>query len=159
MNKIFTFMRESSIARFFIPLGVILIIFGVIIFVINMKNKNYLKIEATILDTKVLEEAYTDTDGNHVDETYSVTIEYTVDGKKYQQTLDNVSKYNIGDKMTIYYNPQDPNQITQSKTLIIPIVMIIAGITAVTGGIVSIVNAIKRHKKMKEQERSWANGQ
>ena len=159
MNKMFTFMRESSIARFFIPLGVILIIFGVIIFVINMKNKNYLKIEATILDTKVLEEAYTDTDGNHVDETYSVTIEYTVDGKKYQQTLDNVSKYNIGDKMTIYYNPQDPNQITQSKTLIIPIVMIIAGITAVTGGIVSIVNAIKRHKKMKEQERSWANGQ
>ena len=159
MNKMFTFMRESSIARFFIPLGVILIIFGVIIFVINMKNKNYLKIEATILDTKVLEEAYTDADGNHVDETYSATIEYTVDGKKYQQTLDNVSKYNVGDKMTIYYNPQDPNQITQSKTLIIPIVMIIAGITAVTGGIVSIVNAIKRHKKMKEQERSWANGQ
>lgn len=159
MNKMFTFMRESSIARFFIPLGVILIIFGVIIFVINMQNQNYLKIESTILDIKVLEEAYTDADGNQVDETYSATIEYTVDGKKYQQTLDNVSKYNVGDKMTIYYNPQDPNQITQSKTLIIPIVMIVAGITAVIGGIVSSVNAVKRHKKMKEQERSWANGQ
>ena len=159
MNKMFTFMRESSFARFFIPLGLILIIFGVIVFVINTKNQNYLKIEATVLDVKVLEEAHTDIDGNQVDETYSATIEYIVDGKKYTQTLDNVPKYNVGDKTTIYYNPQDPNQITQSKSLIIPIIMIIAGFAALVSGIISIVNAVKRHKKMQEQERSWANGQ
>ena len=37
------------------------------------------------------------------------------------------------------------------------IVIIVAGVASLTGGIISGVNAVKRNKKMKEQERSWAN--
>ena len=157
MNKFLTFLRESSTARFFIPAGIILIAFGVFMFVINTKNQDYIKVESTVSNVKLVQEEYFDTDGNRVEATYDVIVKYTVDGKEYDGTLDNVSKYNIGDKVTIYYNPKDPSQITQTKSLILPIVIIILGVSSVTGGIVSAVNAVKRHKQMKEQERSWVN--
>ena len=35
MNKVFTFLRESQTARFFIPFGIILIAFGVFMFIVN----------------------------------------------------------------------------------------------------------------------------
>ena len=157
MNKLFTFMRESSTARFFIPAGIMLIIFGVIMFVINNKNQNYIGIEAVVSKVELLQEEYIDTDGNRVEPTYNANVKYTVDGKEYDEKLENVSKYNVGDKMTIYYNPNNPEEITGSKSIIIPIVMIIAGIASTVGGTISAINAVKKHKKMKEQERSWAN--
>ena len=157
MNKFFTIMRESSVARFLIPVGITLIAFGIVIFVINTKNQNYIKVDATIIDVQEEEEIVTDGDGKHTTTVYNVTLKYTVDGKSYTNTLDNVGKYNVGDKMEIYYNPSDPNQITQTKSLVLPIVIIAAGIASLTGGIVSAVNTIKKYKKMKEQERSWAN--
>ena len=157
MNKFLTFMRESSTARFFIPAGLILIIFGIFVLVINMKNQNYIKTDSTVIDVKQTQEAYTDSEGNIVEAEYSAIVKYTVDGKEYTDTLDNVGKYNIGDTISIYYNPSDPSQITQTKSLILPIVLIVGGIASLTGGIISAVRAVKRHKKMKEQERSWAN--
>ena len=157
MNKLFTFMRESQTARFLIPVGLILTIFGIVMLVINIKNQNYVKTDSTVTDVKLIEEAYVDNDGNQVEAEYSATIKYTVDGKDYTDTLDNVGKHDIGDKITIYYNQSDPSQITQTKSIILPIVLIVGGIASLTGGIISAVNAIKRHKKMKEQERSWAN--
>ena len=48
MNKIIMFFRESITARFFIPLGIILIAFGVIIFGINKENQNYIKTNAIV---------------------------------------------------------------------------------------------------------------
>lgn len=157
MNKLITFMRESSTARFLIPAGLILVIFGIFMLVINLKNQNYIKTDSIVTDVRQTKEAYIDSDGNQVEAEYSATIQYTVDGKDYTDTLDNVGKYIIGDKIEIYYNPSDPSQITQTKSIILPIVLIVGGIASLTGGIISAVNAVKRHKKMKEQERSWAN--
>lgn len=158
MNKMFTFMRESQTARFFIPAGLILIIFGIVVFVITLNNQNYIKIEATVANVEETQETNVDNDGTNIITTiYNATVNYIVDGKEYTQTLDNVSKCKVGDKMDIYYNPKDPNQITQTKSLILPSVIIFAGIASLVGGIISAVNAVKRHKKMKEQERSWAN--
>lgn len=157
MNKIFNFMRESSTARFFIPVGIMLIVFGVVMFVINKGNQDYLEVEATVTNATIFEEAYSDADGNIVEATYSVDLKYTVKERDYNARLEGVSKYNVGDKMKIYYNPKDPSQITQSKSLILPLVIIAAGIASLVGGIISAVNAIKKHKQMKEQERSWEN--
>ena len=157
MNKMFTFMRESQTARFFIPAGLILIIFGIVVFVITLNNQKFIKIEATVTNVEETQETNVDDDGTNTTTVYNATVNYTVDGKEYTQTLDNVSKCKVGDKMDIYYNPKDPNQITQTKSIILPIVIIVAGITSLTGGIISAINAVKRHKNMKEQERSWAN--
>ena len=157
MNKFAIFLRESHTARFFIPVGLILIIFGVVMFCINMKNQNYIKIDSTVTEVNKIQEAYLDTDGNQVEAEYSATVKYTVDGKEYTNTLDNVGKLNVGDTMTIYYNPDNPSEITQTNSIIIPIVIVVIGIASLTGGIISAVNAVKRNKKMKEQERSWSN--
>ena len=155
MNKLITLIRESNTARFFIPAGLILLVFGVISFVVNSNNQNYIEVESTVTKVDLYEEAHTDIDGNYVDASYTVTVNYTVNEREYNATLDNVSKYNIGDKMTIYYNPTDPSQITQTKSLVLPIVFIVLGIASLTAGIISAVNAFKKMKKMKDQERSW----
>ena len=157
MNKMFTFMRESQVARFFIPVGLILIICGIVVFVITLKNQNYIKIEATVANVSETQESYVDSDETNITTVYNVTLNYIVDGEEYVQTLDNVSKCKVGDKMIIYYNPNDPNQNNQSKSIILPIAMIIGGVAFLIGGIISVVNVVKRHNKMKEQERSWVN--
>ena len=158
MNKMFAFMRDSSVARFFIPLGLILIIFGIVVFVISLNNQNYIKVEAIVTNVNVRQEEVVEDDGTRMEDVYDVSFKYTVDGKEYNNKFDNYSKQNVGDKITIYYNPSNPEEITGSKSIIIPIVMIVGGIASLTGGIISAANAIKRNKKMKEQERSWANG-
>ena len=43
-------------------------------------------------------------------------------------------------------------------SLIMPIILIAAGAAAFAGGIVSAVNSVKKYRRMKEQEREWANG-
>lgn len=157
MNNFATFMRESNVARFFIPAGLILIVVGIIVFVISIKNQNYIKVEAIVTNVNVRQEEVTDNDGTHMEDVYDISFKYTVDGKEYNNKFDGISKYNVGDKMTIYYNPNNPEEITGSKSIIIPIVMITAGIASTVGGTISAINAVKKHKKMKEQERSWAN--
>ena len=156
MNKIITFMRESQTARFFIPAGLFMTIIGIIIFAITLSNQNYIQVESTVANVEERQETDIVDGEEQFTTVYNVTLNYEVDGKEYTQTLDNVSKCKVGDKMTIYYNPENPSQITQSKSIIVPIVIIAGGIAFLAGGIISAVNAVKRHKKMEDQERSWA---
>ena len=158
MNSMATFFRESRTARFFIPAGIILIIFGIFMFIVNNDNKNYVEVESTVTSIDVDQEAYIDAEGNQVEATYTVKLTYTVDGKEYTGELSGVSKYNTGDKMKIYYNPDNPTQITQTKSLILPIAIIVAGIAALAFGIISSVHAIKERRKLKTQEEGWKNG-
>ena len=157
MNGIATFFRESRVARFFIPAGIILIVFGVIMFNINNKNQNYIETESTVTSVAVEQEAYTDTEGNQVEATYVVDITYTVDGKEYTGNLPGQSKHNVGDKIKIYYNPDDPTKITQTKSMILPVVIIVAGLASLVGGIISAVRVVKEHKELKTQEEGWKN--
>jgi hypothetical protein len=150
MNKIMDFMKESGTSKFLIPAGLFLVIIGVIVLITTINNKDYIKVESTITNVVLAEEAYIDTEGNHVDATYDVTVKYTVDGKEYEQTLNGLSKQNIGDKMTIYYNPKDPTQITQTKSLLFPIIFITGGVLLLCGGIIGSINSIKRNKEQEE---------
>ncbi len=159
MNKLFIFLRESNTARFFIPLGIILMVFGVFMFIVNSKNSDYIKVDAVVSKTDLVEEAHLDVDGNHVDATYRVYVKYTVNDREYDVELGELPGYEVGDKLSIYYNPSDPSQITQTKSLILPIILILGGLTAFVGGIVSGINAFKRYKKMKNQEKGWTNGE
>ena len=157
MNKFMYIMRESVLARFLIPAGIIFIVVGIIFFFAINNSQNYVETTSTISNVTLVEDAYTDTDGNRVEATYDIEVKYVVDGQEYKSTLPGMGKRNIGEKMKIYYNPDDPSQITQSKSLIIPIVMVVGGIASLVGGIISAKNAINRYKKMKEQEKGWAN--
>lgn len=157
MNKLATFFRESSTARFLIPVGILLTIFGIVMFMINKQNQNYIETEAVVSRTELAEEAYVDENGNNVEARYKVFVKYNVDGKDYEEELGELAGYERNQKVTIFYNPQDPYKITQIKSMVLPIGIIAAGVACFVGGIISGLNAIKKYKKMKEQERSWAN--
>lgn len=157
MNKIIMLFRESITARFFIPLGIILIVFGVIIFGINKENQNYIKTNAIVSRMDLVRESYIDENHNEVEATYNVYVKYNVDGKEYEEELGELSGYKENQEITIYYNPDDPVKITQTKSLVLPIVMILFGFVSFVGGIISGLNAIKRIKKMNDQEREWKN--
>ena len=158
MNKIITIIRESALARFLIPAGIILIVFGIVFFGASKRNQHYEKTEAQVTGVVLEEAASTDANGNRTEATYLLGLKYTVDGKEYETDLSGMSKHEVGDRIAIYYDPTDPKEITQTKSLIIPLIIIAAGIAAVVGGIVSAVNVIRRYNKMKAQEREWAHG-
>ena len=158
MNKIITIIRESALARFLIPAGVILIVFGVVFFGASKRNQHYEKAEAQVTSVVLEEAASTDANGNRTEATYLLGLKYTVDGKEYEADLSGMSKYEAGDRLTIYYDPADPSRITQTKSLIIPLIIIAAGIAAVVAGIVSGVNVIRKYNRLKTQEKEWAYG-
>ena len=158
MNTIVTILRESRLARFLLPAGLILIICGVIFFNANRQNQDYEKTEATVIDVELEQEAGTDSEGNHVDASYTVKVKYTVDGKEYEAELNGVGKSDVGDKMDIFYDPEDPSRVTMTKSLILPMAIIAGGIAMLAGGIVSSIHAVKKIRRMKEQEKEWANG-
>ena len=158
MNSIATFLRESRTARFLIPLGVILIVFSIFLFIIQDHNKNYIATEGVVSKTELAEQAYTDTDGNYVEATYKVYVKYTAEGKEYEEVLGELSGYKKGDKIKITYNPEDPSQISQPSSLIFNIILLAGGIAALVGGVVSAINAVKKHKELKKQEEGWNNG-
>ena len=159
MNKIITIIRESALARFLIPAGIILIVFGVVFFGASNRNQHYKQTSAQVTSVTLEEAASTDVNGNRTEATYTLGIRYTVDGKEYENDLSGMSKREAGDRIVIYYDPDDPNMITQTKSLIIPLVIIAAGIGAVVAGIVSGVNVIRRYNRMKAQEREWSHGE
>lgn len=158
MNKIITIIRESALARFLIPAGVILIVFGVVFFGASKRNQHYKETEAQVTNVMLEEAASTDANGNRTEATYILGLQYTVDGKEYEADLFGMSKYEVGDRISIYYDPADPKAITQTKSLILPLIIIAAGIAAVVGGIVSGINTIQKYKKMRAQEREWTHG-
>lgn len=159
MNKIITIIRESALARFLIPAGIILIVFGVVFFGASKRNQHYKETKAQVTSVELETEASTDANGNRTEATYVLGIQYTVGGQEYKNDLSGMSKYEVGDRLTIYYDPADPNMITQTKSLIIPLAIIAAGIAALVAGIVSGVNVIRRYNRMKAQEREWNHGQ
>lgn len=156
MNKLAIILRESQFARFLIPAGIVLLVFGIVMFVTNKNNQNYVQGEATVISAELAEEEYTDSEGNHFDATYTIVVKYTVDGKDYKTVLGDLPGYKVGDKMKIFYNPDDPSQITQSKSMIVPIIIAAAGLAVLAGGIVSGVRAVGRYNRLKEQEAGWA---
>ena len=158
MNNIAIFFRESRTARFLIPLGIILIVFSVFLFISDDHNKNYIETEATISKAELVREATIDSEGNREEASYMIFVKYTVNGKEYETELGEMLEQKVGEKITIVYNPDNPNEISTPSSPILNIVLLFGGMASLVGGIISAINAVKRHKKMKAQEESWKNG-
>ena len=158
-NKWLRIIRETNLARFLIPLGILLIVFGVLIYGFADRTANYKKTEATVSKVELFEEEYTDSDNEVHKATYTVYVTYTVDGKEYKdRELGIFENYVVGDKVTVAYNPADHSEVVQPTGKIIPIIMIVAGVGALVGAGVSITNVINKEKRLKEQEEGWKNG-
>ena len=140
-NKFARFMRNSGPARFFIPLGIILIVFGVIMF--GFDTDKFLETTGKITDVVDVS-----TDKNQKE--YDVSIAYTVDGKEYQSVFGNLSgEFNVGDDIKVFYNPEDPEQITNTKTgKWLGPAMIAVGALAIVFGILKTVKAVQKSREL-----------
>ena len=157
MNKIAAFLRNTSTGRFFIPLGIILIVFSIFSYIAINNAKDYVKTEAVVSKIELFEEAHTDVDGNSFDATYTVYVKYEVDGTKYEEEYGVFPNYKEGDPVTISYNPENPQEIAQPNTIVLPIVLLVFGLASTIFGITSIVKNLKKQKELKLQEEEWEN--
>ena len=142
MNSIITFIRQFII----IPIGIVFIICGILLITIDFKNQNYIKIEATVSKTILIEDTHYDENGNQVEAIYKIFVKYTVNGIDYEEEYGDFSGYEEGDKITISYNPEDPSIIVQPAGLLLPIIFIVLGVISLTIGIINLMkNRLKKY--------------
>ena len=157
-NGLARFFRASYLPMFFLPAGVILIVFGIFTFNSVEHTKNFIRTEAVVSKTELFESGYTDADGNYQPATYTVYVKYTVDGTEYESEYGVFTGYYPGDSVKICYDPNDPSSAYQPNGIILPIALFSGGILFLIGGAISAVREIKKYKKLKEQEKEWADG-
>ncbi len=157
MNRIAKFFRDYALARFALPAGLILLVFG--IFVINpvAKRLNYPQTEATVTKAELYEEAYYDGD-THRDATYRIFVKYNVDADEYEEEYGIFPEMKVGSTVKINYNPEDPRDIGQPNSMLLPYGLIAGGCAVLAVGIVSIIRTRKKNEALKKQEEEWKNG-
>ena len=155
MKKFIQLMQMTTFGRFLLPAGVILLIFGIVSFGSVKDARNFIETQAVISKTELYQEAYTEKGERHEAE-YNVFVKYTVDGKEYESELGILSGVKEGDSMKVYYNPADPGEVVQMRNqAVIPYVALGVGAVALIGGVLSIVKALQKMKRLEEQEAEW----
>lgn len=148
-NKFARFLRNSGPARFFVPLGIILIAVG--IFLMTHNTDSYLETVGKV--TQVQEDL--DAENNEV---YDVVFTYTVNGKEYTGTFEDLADaYKAGDEIAVFYNPENPDEITNGRLggLVAPI-MIGVGVLALVFGVFRTVKAFRKSKELDQVPRASA---
>ena len=141
-NKFARFMRNTGPARFFLPIGIILIVVGVIM--LGFNTDNYVETTGTVKEV-VRDQSVGDDEAAQ----YNVKVEYIVDGVKHETVFGGMSdKYKAGDDIKVFYDPANPEKTTNSKTGIIPIILIAVGAVALIFGIYKTVKAFRKSKEL-----------
>lgn len=145
-NKLARFMRNTGNLRVFLPLGLILIVVGVIMYM-NSPSKYA---ETTAKITNVNE--YKNNDNETV---YDYDLEFTVDGKTYTSIFAAMpDKKNVGDTVTIYYDPANPESTSNTKhTGMISVVMAVAGVAMVVFSVLSTVKKVQKSRELDAKTR------
>ena len=159
MNKVAKFFRETMLARFLFPVGIILLIVGIVFSFHVGRQDGYVKTTSIVSKTELVEAGHYEGD-TYVEATYTVWVKYTVDEVEYETEFGEFSSYKVGDKIKIVYDPADPNKIGSpgADSIVFPIVFITLGVAALAGGVFSIVKFVKKEKALKAQEESWKDG-
>ena len=137
-NKFARFMRNTGPARFFLPLGILLIAVG--IFLMTLNTDSYLETVGKV--TEVYE--HRNLENSLV---YDITFTYTVEDREYTGRFDEMTEESqIGEEIKVFYSPEDPSQITNSKLggIIAPI-MVGLGVLALGFGVFKTVKAFQYH--------------
>ncbi|MBQ7064167.1 MAG: DUF3592 domain-containing protein [Firmicutes bacterium] len=146
-NKVARLARNTGPARFFIPVGIILIAFGIFMLMF-FKSGNFKEAPGKV--TSVTEVGYETTQENHSEMQYDVGVSYKVDGKEYAGVFPSMTgKFTVGQDIKVFYDPQDPEKITNAKIPdFIWLIVIAAGVLAVIFGIAKTVSSFKKSKEL-----------
>ena len=134
MNRIAKFFRDYALARFLLPAGIIAVIFGILTVGPVASRLNYPTTQAAVSRTELYEEAHYEDDTRH-DATYTVFVRYAVDGVEYEEEYGVFPAMQKGQAITINYNPDDPRDIGQPNSMLLPYGVIAAGVLALAGGV------------------------
>ena len=107
--------------------------------------------------SELYEEAHYEGDTRH-DATYTVFVRYAVDGVEYEEEYGVFPAMQEGQAITINYNPDDPRDIGQPNSMLLPYGVIAAGVLALAGGVYSIIRVNRKNRAMKKQEEAWKHG-
>jgi len=114
--------NHNSNLIIFAIVGILFIIVGGFIIKSDSKFKETaIKTTATITDIDTYYDTYNETH-------YTVSVEFEVDGIKYDGTLREYSVgMHIGGKIDIYYNPLNPNDFISSSDKFLGILFVVMG--------------------------------
>ena len=140
-NKFARFMRNTGPARFFVPLGIILIVVG--IFLMTHNTDSYLETVGKV--TEVREDI-----GTENNKVYDIIFTYTVSGKEYSGTFEDMSdECTVGDEISVFYDPENPDEITNGRLggMVAPIVIGV-GVLALVYGVFKTLTAFRKSKEL-----------
>ena len=144
-GRLFEKTRSWSKLLFFIPFTIALFAFAV--FLSPFLTKNYVKGEGIITNV----EKRTEYDSDNVARTvYDTAFTYTIDGKGYDQTYSLSEQKAVGEKITFYYDPQDPQKTTNSMNNAW-LWLVFLGLGTVSA-IFTVYTAVKDRKRRKQTD-------
>lgn len=157
MNKLFAIARATGFGRFLIAAGLMLLVFGLAALILPGDTSGFVETVAVVSRVEPDQPAYRDSEGEH-EATDAIYIRYSAEGEEYEVYFGSFAGFRVGDTVTIRYNPDAPQQFTQPGNTVISLAMIAGGAAALAGGSVSLVRAVKKSRKMKQQEEEWKHG-
>ncbi len=109
MQKFFSGFGLILFALVFVAAGILCLVLG-ITRIHKLDSGKYVETQATI--TKIESHLEYDSDTNTHREEYEITVEYTVDGKKYVSLLGETPKeFHEGMELTVLYDVDDPSEV------------------------------------------------
>ena len=141
-NRLARLLRNSGPARVFVPIGIILIVFGIIM--IGLKPAGEL-VETVGTVTSVTEAA-----ASGDKKQYDVAFTYTVDGREYSNVFPNLfGTYSPGDAIKVFYDSENPGNVanTGNGGIIAP-AAIILGVFAIAYGLTRSVRAFRKSAEL-----------
>lgn len=147
-NKLARFLRNTGPVRFFLPLSIVLIVFGIIL--LSMTPAKYGEVIGITTDLREYEE-----DGKTL---FDQDFIYIVDGKEYTGTFYGLDDaFPPGAGIMVYYDVNNPENISNTKhTGLIALGVLAAGALALLYSIFGTVKAFKKSKELDDQIKSAA---
>ena len=142
-GRLFEKTRWWTKLLFFIPLTLFLFLFAFLLS--PSMTEGFVECEGVI--TKVEKVYDEDFDGART-VNYETTFTYTVDGKTYEGSFSLGDERAVGDTITLYYNPKNPENISNTlNNEWLWIIFLVLGCAAAIFTVVSAVNGLKRQKQ------------
>ena len=136
-------LRGPKFKYFAAVMGVLCLVMG--IYYTFFQTKGFLETTGTIVDVEA------SFDGE--DTTYYPIVEYSVDGVTYTEKLDRgLNQNEVGDDITVHYNPEDPTVIHDSG--FIGIYLIVVGVVVIGIIVYSTVKGGQNKKEVEEVQQS-----
>lgn len=147
-NKLARFFRATGLARFLLPLGLVLIVMGAFL------GFNAPKELTETVGSVTRSEAYQETDSDGMTrDYYEVFFRYTAEGKEYDGSFPGYDEpMQAGQELKVYFDSKDPKSYTNTKDGgLIGMVMMAAGVVILVLAVLSAVKAVKKQRALDQQ--------